>query len=754
MPRSLLEEFCAEASDLLDEIGSTLLTLEERPQDTGVVNQLFRQFHTIKGSSGLFDLAAITSLAHAAEDVLAAVRAGELEVRAELVDDLLACADLLRSWVREVEETGALEVASSELAALQRQIRRWTGRPGASAGLVEASVDEARAWLALLPSHEVEVSRAWLQRTGVRLRVFCYTPARDAFFSQEDPVALLRSVPALDLIGASLRGTTVESFDCGLHLVGTTRAQPAEIALAFAGGSGSVAYAELGGAEMIPGARSDPAGVSRRILEAQVATLEHTVPGEQFEGRVRAAARSAAASLRAVSGRSMDDELGAVLEAAVARQDVSELTALLKAALDAGSSTRPTPHLMAGGTAGSQLAGFTPVERDRHLRVDRTTVDRLLRYAGELAVQANALPFLAARAFDEGAVQVAKQIEVQSAVNRRLADDLQDLVLDMRMLPLSSLFGRFPRMVRDYGRQANKQISLQMSGGEIVADADVIDLLTEALIHLVRNALDHGIEGPEERSAASKPPTATLTLRGTDEPDGLLVEVADDGRGMDLDALRQRAVEAAAMSTGEVEGLDRAAAVELAFLPGLSTKTDVSELSGRGVGLDAVRTALAGARGTVELTTESGVGTTVRLRMPRSISITDALVVEAAGQSFAFPIDHVLQTVRVPAEAVHRLGHAAAVDLRGEIVPVHGLTALLGLDDGKVVAAGESLLVVARTLSGPVALCIDRIEAREEVLVKPLEGVLAGRGAFAGTALRADGSVVLVVDTEQVADAR
>lgn len=752
MPRSLLEEFCAEASELLDGIGSALLALEERPRDGDVVKELFRQFHTIKGSSGLFDLAPITSLAHAAEDVLGAVRAGELDISAELIDDLLGCADRLRSWFREVDESGELSVPASELAGMQRHVRRWTGRPGAAARVVEASVDEARAWLAVLSPEAVELSRTWLQKTGARIRAFCYTPARDAFFSQEDPVALLRSVPGLDLVGASSRGSSEEGFDCWLQLVGTTRAQPAEIALAFAAGSGAVAYAELGGGDLIPGARSDPAGISRRILEAQLAALEHTTPGDQFEGRARAAARAASASLRAVTGQPMHDELGDALGAALAQHNVRPLTVLLEAALGPRRiAQEASPPPSDAPTGGSALLG--PAERDRHLRVDRPTVDRLLRYAGEMAVQANALPFLAGRAREEGAAEIAKQIDTQWAVNRRLAEDLQTLVLDMRMLPLSALFNRFPRLVRDYSRQSNKQIVLQISGGEISADADVIDLLAEAVLHLLRNALDHGIEGPEERAATRKPPVATIALRAEEEPDGLLIEVSDDGRGIDQDALRSRAVEAAAMSPEDAADLDHQGAVDLAFLPGLSTKADVSELSGRGVGLDAVRSALAGARGTVELSTEKGAGTAVRLRMPRSMSITDALVVEAAGQCFAFPIDHVLQTLRVPDEAVQHVGRAAALELRGEIVPVHGLTTLLGLGGGQRPNLRERLLVVTRTAAGPVALGVDRIEAREEVLVKPLEGVLAGRGAFAGTALRGDGSVVLVLDTEGLASA-
>lgn len=269
----------------------------------------------------------------------------------------------------------------------------------------------------------------------------------------------------------------------------------------------------------------------------------------------------------------------------------------------------------------------------------------------------------------------------------------------------------------------------------------------------MRNALDHGIEDPETRRSRGKAEEGVVTVRADANPDGIVVEVTDDGRGLDLAALRGRAVELAAIDAGEAAALTDAEVLEFAFLPGLSTARESTRLSGRGVGLDAARAALASSKGTVTLSSIPGQGTTVTLRVARSMNVTEALVVTVANQQFAVPLEHITRTLRIKREEMHRMGRADVADLGGETVPVRRLEGLLRLSDGGSSPTDDELVLVTRTPSGRVALGVDRIDGREEIVVKPLDGLVTGARGLLGTAVRADGSILLVIDTQEVAHA-
>jgi two-component system chemotaxis sensor kinase CheA len=376
---------------------------------------------------------------------------------------------------------------------------------------------------------------------------------------------------------------------------------------------------------------------------------------------------------------------------------------------------------------------------------------------GELHVAKNALSFLADDAEEEfGSRVLGRRLKDQYGVQHRLVEELQAAVMDIRMLPLSVAFARFTRLVRDLGRRLGKPVELVSVGADTMADKDVIESLGDPLMHLVRNCVDHGLETPAQRLAAGKPAQGTVRLSAVSEGDAVVVEVADDGRGIDPAAMRLAAYRKGVITEEELESLSDAEAVDLVFRPGFSTADEVSDVSGRGVGMDAVRASVERLGGTVTVHSQLGVGTVARLRMPLSMAVTQVMVVSAGGQRFGVPIDAVVETVRVPVRDVDRVLHQDVIVLRDEVIPLVDLATALGMDAPAADRATRSddaadrRVLVMRVGSRRVGLAVEQFYREVEVLLKPLEGLVADIPLFCGTALLGDGLVLLVLDPKEV----
>lgn len=384
------------------------------------------------------------------------------------------------------------------------------------------------------------------------------------------------------------------------------------------------------------------------------------------------------------------------------------------------------------------------------LKVDQEKVDRLMELVGELNVAKNGLTFLADEAEEEfGSRVFSRRIKDQYAGLHRIAEELQAAVMDVRMLPLSVAFGRFPRLVRDLSRRLGKSIELVTEGEDTMADKDVIEALGDPLVHLVRNSLDHGIETSDERVAAGKPPAAKLTLAAVADGDAVIVEVNDDGRGIDPERVKRKAYEKGLISEEELETLSDNDAVDLVFRAGFSTADQVSDLSGRGVGMDAVRASVEKLGGTVTMRSRLGHGTSTRLRLPLSMAVTQVMVVSVAGQRFGIPVDLVVETVRVPAAEMGHVLHQEVVVMRGEVVPVIDLARALDMPWEPDPGADRAILV-ANVNGQRVGLLVSQFHREVDVILKPMEGLLAYADEFSGTALLGDGLVLLVLNMKEV----
>jgi two-component system chemotaxis sensor kinase CheA len=388
----------------------------------------------------------------------------------------------------------------------------------------------------------------------------------------------------------------------------------------------------------------------------------------------------------------------------------------------------------------------------KSLKVDQAKVDLLMNLIGEMVVSKNALPYLAQRAEEHfGVRELSREIRSQYAVINRIAEEMQDAIMQVRMMPVSFVFQRFPRLVRDISRKLGKEVQLVLEGEETEADKNIIEALADPLIHIVRNSLDHGLETPEVRRASGKSASGTLTIRAVQEGDQVLIEIIDDGKGINPNIVKQKAYEKGVIDEATLERISDKDAVNLVFAAGFSTAEVVSDLSGRGVGMDVVRTAVEKVNGTIVLDSEVGKGTRIRISLPLSMAVTNLMIVESDGQIFGVPMDHVVETVRIPTTAIRTIKRSKTTVLRGNIVPLKSLNTLLGIAAEPVTNEDNEIAVlVARLGSETVGLIVDEFHETVEVIQKPLDGVLSGLSAYSGSALMGDGSVLMVLNVKEI----
>lgn len=388
----------------------------------------------------------------------------------------------------------------------------------------------------------------------------------------------------------------------------------------------------------------------------------------------------------------------------------------------------------------------------RSLKVDQTKIDRLMNLIGELVVEKNALPYLAQRAEVQfGIRELSREIKGQYSVINRIADEMQDAIMQVRMMAVSFVFQRFPRLVRDISRKLGKEVQLVLEGEQTEADKNIIESLADPLIHIVRNSLDHGLETPEVRRACGKPETGTLTIRAAQQADRVVIEIIADGKGIDPSVIKRKAYEKGLIDEAMLERIGDQEAINLIFAAGLSTAEVVSDLSGRGVGMDVVRSAVEKINGTVVIESELGKGTSIRISLPLSMAVTQVMVIESDGQLFGVPMDNVVETVRVPRSAIRAIKRSQTAVLRGRIVPLKALNTLLGIPSVPRLNSDDELAVLlVQTGSEIFGLMVDGFKETIGLIQKPLGGFLSGLSAYSGSALMGDGSVLMILNVREI----
>ncbi len=401
------------------------------------------------------------------------------------------------------------------------------------------------------------------------------------------------------------------------------------------------------------------------------------------------------------------------------------------------AAAAPPPAVAAADRPGAAASPST-------IRIDQNKLDRLMRVVGELLVARGAFPLLERKLHDgaDGAA-VGKDLKEAGSNISRIADELQASVMSIRMLPVKTAFQRFPRLVRDLARSLGKEVRLTIEGEGIELDKTILEQIGDPLVHLIRNAVDHGIESPAERRAMGKDASGKLTLRAMQEAGGVAIEIADDGRGLDAEALKRKAFEKGLLTPEAAAGMSEEAAFQLVFLPGLTTAVKVSDVSGRGVGMDVVRSNVRNLQGSIEIRSKRGRGTSFLVRLPTSLMISKGILLEAGAQEYILPLSAIRDMVKLPQEEAHAHRGLTLAQVRGNIYSLYSLAEMLGLAPAR---AAELSVAIVEAGAVKYGLVVDKFVSEVEVLVKPLTGGLEQCKEFQGAAIMGDGRVVLVLN--------
>ena len=730
----LKDEFVPEARDLLEAAGEALLALEADPSDAAATNRLFRAVHTIKGTAGIFDLPSLVTLVHAAEDLLVRVRDGRLAFSADMADDLLAGLDDVRGWIDALEAHGALPADSAVVARVRAAAYRArlegddTFASAAPTGdAMAAAIDPA----ILDRLRGLDIASATL---------VTYRPAPDCFFNGEDPLRTIREMPGRLWFNVEARepwpaSEDLDPYACNLAIEAASSAPVEALEQHFRYVLEQVTFRAVTVASPSAAVCDALDEMARQIVAIQLDRLSLIEP--PWDQRAPSALATLANVLTASDIPFDRDALNAVARQRSGQAVAAWLDTILGVA---------APSDEARDTVAETRTVATPAEPV--LKVDQRKIDQVMNLVGELVVAKNSLPYLASRAENEfGCRVIAKDITDRYAVLDRIAQELQGAVMSVRMLPVGDMFRRFPRLVRDISRKLGKSVELKLEGERTEADKNVLEALADPLVHILRNSLDHGVETPDERVAAGKAATATIRLAARQDGDSVIIEVVDDGRGIDPDRVRAKAVAKGLVTADDAARLGDHDAQQLIFAPGFSTAEAISDLSGRGVGMDVVRTTVEGLRGDLVLTSEPGRGTRILLRLPLSVALTRVMTVKLGGQLFGIPMDVVAETVRLKPENIRRFKQAETFVLRDAVTPLVRLRRLLALPEQ---AAPEEAVLVIRVHGAPVGLVVDAFSTGMEVILKPLSGVLGHTPGYAGTAVLGDGDVLLILKPSEL----
>jgi two-component system chemotaxis sensor kinase CheA len=716
------EIFLDEAATLVDELESSVLELERNPASQEMVNAAFRAAHTIKGSAAGVGLTPVAAFTHRLEDALDAFRTHRCDITPERIAVLLEAVDLLRLLLdAERRHAPPPDTTACEQRVLTAFLvgESWRPSPPPTPAAPEASrsATPVLATLATLSAHEVEILRDEVG-AGASIYSVCFWLPEDAFEWGLDPLALqialhdeariIRAVPLIE------RVPTLETLD------------PSRCYLGFAN------------------------IVATRASDVELREIFEFCPESSFI-EVTRVPREQLAEAKLLDGGSGDTrpELASVSQQVAAEHQPP-----------AATEDEAPAHPPKGTGAPTPLG-----DEGRTIRVKQSRLDSLINLAGELVITRNALLHLQRTIEVEYDLpELTRRMKDTTAVLSRSVMQLQANVLSLRMVPVRLVLQRLPRVVRDVASRTGKQVTLHLRGEETEVDKTVADALVDPLVHVVRNAVDHGIEDPQLRAAAGKSPAGGVWIDAWREGNSVVIEVRDDGRGIDPARVRQAAVARGLIDRVAAEHLTDKEAIDLIFTAGLSTASTVSDISGRGVGMDVVRSTVVRIGGTVHVSSAPGKGTAVRIQVPLTLSLCRALVVRVGRDVFALPLDAVRYTAAVlPHLCRHLAGQMTAL-IKGELVGLVRLTTVLGFPDAdgesgarggtSSAGAGEeawSVVVIGRG-SDQIGLIVDALEQPQEIMVKPVDGYLSGQGVIAGASIMGDGSIALVLDPAGLID--
>ncbi|WP_062385959.1 chemotaxis protein CheA [Pseudomonas abietaniphila] len=739
----ILQDFLVEAGEILEQLSEQLVELESRPDDADLLNAIFRGFHTVKGGAGFLQLNELVECCHIAENVFDILRKGERRVDAELMDVVLEALDTVNSMFGQVRERSDITPATPELlAALSR-----LAEPASADEVAAAPAPEVEA-VAEAPSEDItdqEFEQLLDSLNAVKAEAAGVAASAAAPAASVSPPAT-----ATDAASDEITDAEFESLLDQLHGKGQFAADAVAPAAAAAPaappasdeitddefealldqlhGKGSFspdAGAAAPATPPAPAAASDSkAAASDEITDNEFEDLLDQLHGKgKFEPAVAASAAAATTPAK---------------KAEPAKTEPAKAEPV-KPASGSAAPAKPAPAAApAAARAPAPVADKAPTEAETTVRVDTARLDEIMNMVGELVLVRNRLVRLGANSSDEAMSKAVSNLDVVTA-------DLQTAVMKTRMQPIKKVFGRFPRLVRDLARQLKKEINLELVGEETDLDKNLVEALADPLVHLVRNAVDHGIESPEEREASGKSRGGRVVLSAEQEGDHILLSISDDGKGMDPAVLRAIAVKRGVMDKDAADRLSDTDCYNLIFAPGFSTKTEISDVSGRGVGMDVVKTKIAQLNGSINIYSTKGQGSKIVIKVPLTLAIMPTLMVMLGDQAFAFPLVNVNEIFHLDLSTTNVVDGQEVVIVRDKALPLFYLKRWL-VSSAAHEEQREGHVVILSVGTQRIGFVVDQLVGQEEVVIKPLGKMLQGTPGMSGATITGDGRIALILD--------
>lgn len=705
----ILQDFLIEAGEILEQLQEQLVDLENNPNDADLLNAIFRGYHTVKGGAGFLSLTELVDVCHGAENVFDVMRNGQRSLNADIMDVILQATDAVVEMFEQVKSREALTPADPNLIqTLTRLSKPETEEEKAAAS---SAVEAA-------PEPEPEPESA---------------PVQDSAESTETGE------------DSSIDEITEDEFEALLD----------ELHGPGKGASSSKT-------EPTPSApsndASDGAG-DEDITDDEFEALLDQLHGEgKFgENKDDAPKPAAPAAVESSSGSDediTDDEFEALLDQlhGSGKGPVDKAATTPKptpAAAPAPSpAPKPTPAPKAESKPAPKQAAAPAKKEDKKaapaaapaettVRVDTKRLDQIMNMVGELVLVRNRLLSLGINIEDENMSKAIANLDV-------VTGDLQGAVMKTRMQPIKKVFGRFPRVVRDLARSLKKEIALELEGEETDLDKNLVEALADPLVHLVRNAVDHGVEMPDERIAAGKPAKGTVKLSAAQQGDHILLTIDDDGKGMDPEKLKEIAINRGVLDADAAARMSDVEAFNLIFAPGFSTKTEISDISGRGVGMDVVKTKINQLNGTVNIDSELGKGTKLEIKVPLTLAILPTLMIIVGEQTFALPLGAVSEIINMDISKTNTVDGQLTMIVRSKAIPLFYLREWLTRSKETDRTTGH--VVVVQIGTQQVGFVVDSLIGQEEVVIKPLDALLQGTPGMAGATITSDGGIALIID--------
>ena len=755
--------FVAESEEGITELNNALLDLESDPDDDEAMDSIFRIAHTLKGNASAMGYESVSELAHEMEDLLDEVREGDIEVDIELMDLLFDSVDYLDAMVGDIAEDGETDIDASGVEADLRE-KMETGSVGGDSG--GGSDDEAAAEDAddadddgeADETEEVDEAEEVDEETDEQHEERSETTDETAEDGEPaTPADAGGAAIAVDDIPETIADTELETSEAVYRAeVGLGDTEMPGVEAIFIMQEIENAYDRIGTQPaqetiedgdfeetfdvfVIDISASEIEGILSELGKVEFASVSPVTPNVDDPMTVTEAIEGGAASETAAAESDSDTDDADDTDADDAddttesdeSDDESEESESSDSSDDSDDSGggRSSP----GSSDRSGPGGSGSDETDiQSVRVDVNQLDELYNLVEQLVTSRIKLR----REMEREGIDSDNLDELD-----KITGNLQDTAMDMRLIPLSKIVDTFPRLVRDVARETGKQVNFTVTGEDIELDRTILTEIRDPLIHVLRNAVDHGVEPPEEREKKGKDPTGNVSLTATRDRDHVNIEVSDDGAGLDPEMLKQKAIEKGVKTESELERMEESEIYDLVFHPGFSTAEEVTDVSGRGVGMDVVHNTVKQLDGTVNVESELGEGTTVTLRLPVTVAIVKVMFVEVGGTEYGIPVKNIAEVTR--ADDIRTTKGDEIIDHDDEIYPILRLSEAL---DEPSSVNGDGMLLRIREEHRKVALHCDKVIDQEEVVVKPLEGVLSGIPGLSGTAVLGDGDVVAVLD--------